>query len=90
MGEGRNGCYVRSQLLDFPGCAVDKDLPANAGDMGSIPGDPKCLGATKRMPHNYWACALEPLSPNYPACILQLLKPAHSRTHMPHLLSPGA
>ena len=23
---------------DFPGGAVDKNLPANAGDMGSIPG----------------------------------------------------
>ena len=25
-------------LLDFPGSTVDKNLPANAGDMGSIPG----------------------------------------------------
>ena len=23
---------------DFPGATVDKNLPANAGDMGSIPG----------------------------------------------------
>ena len=42
---------LRSQLLDFPGCAVDKNLPANTGDMGSVPGDPKCLGSTR--PHNY-------------------------------------
>ena len=25
-------------LQDFPGCAVDKNLPANARDMGLIPG----------------------------------------------------
>lgn len=25
-------------LLDFPGGTVDKKLPTNAGDMGSIPG----------------------------------------------------
>ena len=25
-------------LQDFPGCAVDKSLPADAGDMGLIPG----------------------------------------------------
>ena len=25
------------ELLDFPGGAVDKNLPASAGDMGSIP-----------------------------------------------------
>ena len=28
---------------DFPGAAVDKNLPANAGDMGSIPGPGRCL-----------------------------------------------
>ena len=26
------------QIQDFPGGAVDKNPPANAGDMGSIPG----------------------------------------------------
>ena len=25
-------------MSDFPGDAVDKNLPASAGDMGSIPG----------------------------------------------------
>ena len=38
--------------------------------------DPTCLGATKLMRHNYWACALEPASHNYWACVPQLLKPA--------------
>ena len=27
--------------------------------------DPTCLGATKPLRHNYWACALEPVSHNY-------------------------
>ena len=35
-------CYLRSFLksyeLDLPGSQVVKDPPANAGDMGSIPG----------------------------------------------------
>ena len=32
-----------------------KSLPANAGDVGSIPGpeDPTCREATKPMHHNY-------------------------------------
>ena len=44
-----------------------KNLPANAGDTGSIPGleDPTCHGAAKPVHHNCWACALEPGSCNY-------------------------
>ena len=44
---------------DFPGGAMVKNLPANAGDTGSRPGleDPTCRGATKPASHNYWACA---------------------------------
>ena len=40
---------------DFPGGAVVKNLPANAGDTGSSPGrkDPTCRGATKPSSHNY-------------------------------------
>ena len=38
--------------------------------------DPTCLGATKPVCHNYWACALEPVSHNYWARMPQLLKPA--------------
>ena len=47
---------------DLPGGAVVKNPPANAGDMGSIPGPGR-----SHMPvrHNYWAC------------MPQLLKPAH-------------
>ena len=44
-----------------------KNLPANAGDMGSIPGlkDPTCHEATKPVRHNYGACTLEPAIHNY-------------------------
>ena len=63
-------------------------------------GDPTCRRATKPVHHNYWACALEPMSHNYwSLCTLepvgcnywvhtpQLLKAAHSRAHVPQLLS---
>ena len=42
-------------VRDFPGGAVVKNLPANAGDTGSspVPEDPTCCGATKPMRHNY-------------------------------------
>ena len=38
--------------------------------------DPTCCRATKLVCHNYWACALEPVSHNYWAHVPQLLKPA--------------
>ena len=42
---------------DCSGGPVDKNLPANAGDMGSIPGPgikiPQCCRVTKAMPHHY-------------------------------------
>ena len=63
--------------LGLPWCAVVENPPANAGDMGSIPGPeyPTCHGATKPVRHNYWACALEPTIHNYWARVPQLLKP---------------
>ena len=44
-------------MLDFPDGAVDKNLPTNAVDMGSISGlgSSTCHVATKPMCHNYWA-----------------------------------
>ena len=54
----------------FPGGAVVKNPPANAGTRvrALAREDPTCRGATKPMHHNYWACALEPVSHNYWAC----------------------
>ena len=42
-------------FLGFPGGTMVKNLPANAGDMGSSPGqeDPTCRGTNKPMCHNY-------------------------------------
>ena len=46
---------IRNYMLDLPGGAVVKNLPANAGDMGSIPGPGRstCSGTTKLVCHNY-------------------------------------
>ena len=45
----------KSLHWDFPGGAVVKNPPANAGDMGSSPGpkDHTCCGAAKPVRHNY-------------------------------------
>ena len=40
---------ARNEKEDFPGGTVDKDLPASAGHMGSIPGP----GRSHRLPSNY-------------------------------------
>ena len=44
-------------LRDFPGGPVVKNLSANAGDVGSIPGPgrPHMPEATKPVHHNCWA-----------------------------------
>ena len=64
----------------FSGGAVVKNLPANAGDTGLIPGpeDPTCCEATKSVQHSYWDCVLEPENHNYLANLLQLEKAKHS------------
>ena len=78
---------------DFPGGTVDRNLPANAGDTGSVPG----LGrlhmqrATKPVRHNSWACMLQLLKPS---CLEPALhskrshrgeKPAHLKEEEPPL-----
>ena len=67
---------MKKSKQDFPGGTVDKNPPANAGDMGSILvwEDSPCHWATKPMCHNYWAHILEPASCNW-AWVWQLLKP---------------
>lgn len=41
--------------IEFPWWLSGKDPPANAGDVGSVPGpeDPTCQGEAKPMGHNY-------------------------------------
>ena len=46
--------YLTNTYWDFPGGAVVKNPPANAGGTGSSPGqeDPTCCRATKPVYHN--------------------------------------
>ena len=49
--------------------------------------DPTCCGATKLVCHNYWACALEPISHSYWACALE--PTSHNYwARVPQLLKP--
>ena len=57
---------------DFPGGAVVKNLPVNAGDTGSSPGP-----GGSHMPRSNWARAPQLLSLCSRACEPQLLKPTH-------------
>ena len=58
------------KFRDFPGSAVVKNLPANAGDTGLSPG----LGRS-HMPRSTSACVPQLLSLHSRACEPQLLKP---------------
>ena len=68
---------LKNGIEDFPGGAVDKNLPANARHTGLVPG----LGRFS-MPQSNHAYAPQPLSPHSRAQKLQL------RAHMPQLLKP--
>ena len=69
--------YIKYITRDFPGVPVVKNLPANAGDVGSIP------GRGTKIPH-----AAEQLSPcltttelsrfNEKACVPQTTEPTHA------------
>ena len=60
----------KDQILGFPGGAVVKNPPANAGAMGSIPGPGR-----SHMPQSNEACAPQLLSLSSRARKLQLLSP---------------
>ena len=62
----------------FLGESVVMNIPANAGDTGSVLGreDPTCCRATKPMHHNYWAGALEPGNHNHWSS--SALQPVHT------------
>ena len=51
--------------------------------------DPTCHWATKPLPHNCWACALEPERRNYGARMPQLLKPVCPRAQTPQQEKPS-
>ena len=74
----------------FPGCAVVENPPANAGDMGSIPGPGRSL-----MPRSNWARAPQLLSLRSRAHEPQLLSPCATaaearvpRAHAPQQEKP--
>ena len=51
-------------MRDFPGGPVVKNLPSNAGDMGSMPGwGTKIPHAMERL--SLYAITREPVCPNY-------------------------
>ena len=60
----------KTERRDFPGGTVDRNLPASAGDTGTIPD----LGRF-HMPRGNQARAPQLLRPRSRACELQLLKP---------------
>ena len=51
------GGQLSNEFGNFPGGAVDENLPANAGDMGLflVPEDSTCLGAIKPVSYNHWS-----------------------------------
>ena len=65
-------------LQDFPSGSVVKSLPANEGDMGSIPG-PHAAEQLSPVYHGYWACVLEHESHNPWTHVPQLLMPTCPR-----------
>ena len=46
---GEPGFVFKLNFLNFPGGAVDKNPPANAGDMGLIPGSGKIMHTVKQL-----------------------------------------
>ena len=58
---------IKINQQGFPGGPVVKSLLATQGLLvqSLVQEDPTCSGATKLMHHNYWNCALEPISRNY-------------------------
>ena len=56
-----------NKYLDFPCGSVVKNPPANAGDVGLIPGRGRfqCPGTTKPMYHQYWAQEMQLLKSEF-------------------------
>ena len=101
-GVNRTWDFFRKRILKivfvyFPGGTVDKNLPANAGDMvwSLFREDNTCYGTTKPVHHNYWACTLWSACCNYwaPCCNYWSLQALGPMSHnywacVPKLLKP--
>ena len=64
-----NTSFKQLKDISQTSLVVQNNLPANAGDIGSIPGLEKSHipWATEPLHHNYWAHTLKPTSWNYEA-----------------------
>ena len=89
MEKSRGKQNFKKSLEDFSDGTVDKNPPANAGDIGSIP-DLRISQRLQSKPvyHSYWACALEHTSHKHQAILLQLLKSAGPRACVPQQEKP--
>ena len=76
---------LKNHRVRFPGGSGIKNLPTNAGDMGSIPGPARfhMLWNSKPLWHNYGAHALEPMLCNKRSHCSE--KPMHCNEEQPLL-----
>ena len=72
--------FLKTNLWDLPGDTVDKNLPANSGDMGSVPGPGRVLILRSNQTPAPTA------DPETRTCAPQLLSPCATATK-PH--TPG-
>ena len=81
---------TKLQSLGFPGGSVVKNVAANAGETGSIPGWGRShmRWNTTTQEQQLLECALEPGSHSYWAHVLQLLKPERPKDHTPQQEKP--
>ena len=79
--EGSPGGQIRRDVLDFPGGPVGKNLPANAADVGWIPGP----GRSHTRQLSPWATATE--TSHSRACAPQQEKPPQREACAPQLES---
>ena len=66
-------------VLGFPGSSAVKNPPANAGDVGSIPGSGRSPGGGNGNPLQY-SCLGNPM--NKGACVLQSMGSQKNRTQL--------
>ena len=74
----------KTSTRDFPGGAVDKNPPANAGDMGSIPGSGRSC-----MPRSNWARVPQLLSLCATATEAHISRASAPQQEKPHNEKPA-
>ena len=71
------------QYWDFPGDIVVKNVPANAGDTGSIPGSGRSPGGGNGNPHQY-SFLENPMDREAYQAIVQVVAKSHTRLSTEH------